>query len=67
MATNDHRRVLQFFYTLQKEHILKNEYQPLGGAIKDIAWSPDSQRIVVCGDGRECYARVFLAETGMFR
>ena len=39
--------------TTQKEHILKYEYQPISGKIKDIAWSPDSKRIAVCGEGRE--------------
>jgi WD40 repeat protein len=39
--------------TTQTEHPLKAEYQPLGGAIKDIAWSPDSKRITVGGDGRQ--------------
>jgi hypothetical protein len=41
--------------TTQKEHILKNEFQPLGGPIKDLAWSGDNQRIVVVGEGRERY------------
>ena len=44
---------LRIWDTTQKEHILKYEYQPLSGAIKDIAWSPDSKRIVVTGEGRE--------------
>ncbi len=39
--------------TTQKEHILKYEYQPISGVIKDIVWSPDSKRIAVCGEGRE--------------
>ena len=38
--------------TTQIEHPLKAEYQPLGAAIKDIAWSPDNKRIAVGGDGR---------------
>ncbi|KAF4518341.1 hypothetical protein B566_EDAN007068 [Ephemera danica] len=39
--------------TVNKEHLLKNEFQPIGGPIKDISWSPDSQRMVVVGEGRE--------------
>ena len=39
--------------TTQKEHPLKAEYRVLGAAIYDMAWSEDSKRIVVCGDGRE--------------
>lgn len=41
--------------TVNKEHILKNEFHPIGGPIKDIAWSADSQRMVVVGEGRERY------------
>lgn len=40
---------------MNKEHILKNEFHPIGGPIKDIAWSPDNQRMVVVGEGRERY------------
>ena len=29
-----------------KEHILKNEFQPISGPIKDLAWSSDNQRSV---------------------
>ncbi|KAI0228243.1 Actin-interacting protein 1 [Lamellibrachia satsuma] len=50
--------------TTQKEHILKSEFQPLGGAIKDLAWSPDNQRIVVGGEGRDRFGHVFNADTG---
>ena len=49
---------------MNKEHILKNEYQPISGPIKDLAWSADNQRIVVVGDGREKFGHVFLADTG---
>jgi len=44
---------LRIWDTTQKEHILKNEFQPFGGPIKDLAWSGDSQKIVVVGEGRE--------------
>ncbi|KAJ2954901.1 hypothetical protein O0L34_g3224 [Tuta absoluta] len=50
--------------TVNKEHILKNEFQPIGGPIKDIAWSADSQRMVVVGEGRERFGHVFMSETG---
>lgn len=32
---------------------MKNEFQPITGPIKDLAWSPDNQRMVVVGEGRE--------------
>jgi len=44
---------LRIWDTTQKEHVLKNEFQPFGGPIKDLAWSGDNQRIVVVGEGRE--------------
>jgi len=44
---------------VNKEHILKNEFHPFGGPIKDISWSPDNQRMVVVGEGRERYIESF--------
>lgn len=49
---------------MNKEHILKCEYQPIGGSIKDLSWSADSQRIVVVGEGRERFGHVFMTDTG---
>lgn len=34
------------------------------GAIKDLAWSDDSKRIVVAGDGREKFGAAILWDTG---
>lgn len=64
IASGDQYGRLRIWDTTNKEHILKTEYQPLGGAIKDISWSPDNQRMVVAGEGRDSYGRVFLVETG---
>jgi len=50
---SDQSGKVRIWDTVNKEHILKNEFQPIGGPIKDIAWSPDSQRMVVVGEGRE--------------
>lgn len=44
---------LRIWDTTQKEHILKYEYQPFAGKIKDLAWTEDSKRIAVVGEGRE--------------
>ena len=38
--------------------------QPISGPIKDLAWSPDNQRMVCVGEGREKFGHVFLADTG---
>jgi len=50
--------------TTQKEHPLKAEYRMLGASIYDLDWSEDSKRIVVCGDGRENYAKAFFMDSG---
>ena len=44
---------IRIWDTTQKEHLLKYEYQPFSGPVKDVCWSPDSKRIAVCGQGRE--------------
>ncbi|XP_033223453.1 actin-interacting protein 1 [Belonocnema kinseyi] len=64
IASGDQSGKIRIWDTVNKEHILKNEFQPISGPIKDIAWSPDSQRMVVVGEGRERFGHVFMAETG---
>jgi len=64
IASGDQSGKVRIWDTVNKEHLLKNEFQPIGGPIKDISWSPDSQRLVVVGEGRERFGHVFMAETG---
>jgi len=64
IASGDQSGKVRIWDTVNKEHILKNEFHPIGGPIKDISWSPDSQRMVVVGDGRERFGHVFMADTG---
>jgi len=64
IASCDNSGKVRIWDTVNKEHILKNEFQPISGPIKDIAWSGDNQRIVVVGEGREKFGHVFLADTG---
>jgi len=64
IASGDASGKVRIWDTVNLEHILKNEFQPISGEIRDLAWSPDSQRIVVAGNGREKYAHVFMADTG---
>lgn len=44
---------IRIWDTTQKEHLLKYEYTPISGKVKDIAWTEDSKRIAIVGDGRE--------------
>lgn len=64
IASGDQSGKVRIWDTVNKEHILKNEFQPIGGPIKDISWSADSQRMVIVGEGRERFGHVFMTETG---
>ena len=64
IASADQSGKVRIWDTTQKEHILKNEFQPFVGTIKDLAWSADNQRICVVGEGRERFGHVFMTETG---
>lgn len=46
------------------EHVNKKEFRPLAGAIKDISWTGDNQRIAVGGEGRESFSQAFLWDSG---
>lgn len=46
------------------ERVTKSEFRVWNGAVLDLAWSPDSQRIIACGDGKEIKAKAFLFDTG---
>ncbi|KAJ8262571.1 hypothetical protein GJAV_G00167920 [Gymnothorax javanicus] len=64
IASGDASGKIRIWDTTQKEHLIKYEYQPFGGKIKDIAWTEDSKRIAVVGEGREKFAAVFLWDSG---
>jgi WD40 repeat protein len=64
IASADKSGKVRIWDTVNKEHVLKNEFQPISGPIKDLAWSPDNQRMVVVGEGREKFGHVFLTDTG---
>ena len=44
---------MRIWDALGSEHILKYEYQVLGGAVKDIVWTEDSKRLVAGGEGKD--------------
>ncbi|CAD5116487.1 DgyrCDS5367 [Dimorphilus gyrociliatus] len=64
IASADVSGKVRIWDTVNKEHILKNEFQPFAGCIKDISWSSDNTKIAVGGEGREKFGHVFNAETG---
>eukprot|EP01113_Clastostelium_recurvatum_P019475 TRINITY_DN2296_c0_g1_i4.p1 TRINITY_DN2296_c0_g1~~TRINITY_DN2296_c0_g1_i4.p1 ORF type:complete len:628 (-),score=239.85 TRINITY_DN2296_c0_g1_i4:46-1854(-) len=64
IASGDVAGNLRIWDTTQKEHPLKIELKVLAGPILDLAWSPDNQRLVVVGDGKERFGAAFLWDTG---
>jgi len=64
IASGDASGKIRIWDTVNAEHILKAEYPCLGGPIKDLDWSPDSQKIVCGGEGKERFGRVFSMDTG---
>ncbi|XP_048826244.1 WD repeat-containing protein 1 isoform X2 [Brienomyrus brachyistius] len=64
IASADISGKIRIWDTTQKEHLLKYEYQPFSGKVKDIAWTEDSKRIAMVGEGREKFGAVFLWDTG---
>ena len=49
----DNTGKVRIWDTTSKEHLLKNEFGVLGGAVKDLAWDGESKRIAVAGEGKE--------------
>lgn len=64
VCSGDASGKVRIWDTVNKEHILKYEYQLINGRVKDIAWSSDSTRIAVCGEGKQSTAVVVNWDTG---
>lgn len=64
IASGDVSGTLRIWDTTQLEHPLKIELRVLSAAIVDIAWSPDSQRLIVVGDGKERFGAAILWDSG---
>uniref|UniRef100_A0A8C4NE88 WD repeat domain 1 n=1 Tax=Eptatretus burgeri TaxID=7764 RepID=A0A8C4NE88_EPTBU len=64
IASGDATGHVRIWDTTQKEHILKYEYHPFIGPIKDLAWTEDSKRIAVVGEGRDRFGAIFLWDSG---
>ncbi|CAK9298814.1 unnamed protein product [Gordionus sp. m RMFG-2023] len=64
IASADAFGKIRIWDAINPTHILKNEFQPMFGAIKDLSWSPDNQKLVMVGEGKEKFAHVMSADTG---
>ncbi|KAF2069447.1 hypothetical protein CYY_009240 [Polysphondylium violaceum] len=64
IASGDVQGNLRIWDTINKEHILKITIKALSGAINDIAWTSDNQRLIVVGDGKEKFGVAILWDSG---
>uniref|UniRef100_A0A1I8IDN5 Actin-interacting protein 1 n=1 Tax=Macrostomum lignano TaxID=282301 RepID=A0A1I8IDN5_9PLAT len=64
IASGDASGKVRIWDTTQAEHVLKNEFHVLGGAIRDLAWTSDNQRLIIVGEGREKFGVAILADSG---
>jgi len=64
IASADKSGKVRIWDTVNKEHLIKYEYQPFSGTILDLAWDGESKRIAVAGEGRNSYAAAFLWDSG---
>lgn len=63
-ASGDERGNLMIWELSPELSLFKSFENQLGGAIKDISWTPDSQRIVVAGEGKTYFVKALLVDTG---
>eukprot|EP01133_Synstelium_polycarpum_P013409 gene13409-15793_t len=64
IASGDVQGNVRIWDTTSKEHPLKITLKLLAGAILDLCWSADSQRIIAVGDGRERFGAAVLWDSG---
>lgn len=57
---SDEKGKVRIWDTVNKEHILKNEFQPFIGVVRSIAWSAGSDKLLVGGQGNEKYMKFYF-------
>lgn len=64
VASGDVTGKIRVWSVDHEQHSCKLETFAFSGEIKDIAWGPESKRIVAVGDGRGVMAKAFTWDTG---
>jgi WD40 repeat protein len=64
MASGDLSGLVKVWSPDHEDLVLKMEVPCIGGAIKDVAWSGDNQRLVAVGDGSDKFGHAFILDTG---
>ncbi|CAO1634177.1 unnamed protein product [Jaminaea pallidilutea] len=63
-ASADQSGLVRIWDLFGDEQILKAEYRPFAGAVRDLAWDSESKRIAVVGQGKERFGHFFLMDSG---
>lgn len=64
VCSGDTGGYIRIWATNNDDKTLKLEARPVTGAVRDIAWSPDSLRVAVVGEGKESFGSVLMFDTG---
>eukprot|EP01132_Coremiostelium_polycephalum_P005137 gene5137-6397_t len=64
IASGDVQGNVRIWDTTQKEHPLKIALRPISSTILDIAWTADSQRLIVVGNGGEKFGVAVFWDSG---
>eukprot|EP01126_Amoeba_proteus_P026130 TRINITY_DN2590_c0_g2_i16.p1 TRINITY_DN2590_c0_g2~~TRINITY_DN2590_c0_g2_i16.p1 ORF type:complete len:593 (-),score=124.14 TRINITY_DN2590_c0_g2_i16:125-1903(-) len=63
VASADESKKIIIWDTVGVDHVIKLEKQTFG-KVSDMAWSPDSKRIVACGTGSNSHGDAFMIDGG---
>jgi len=64
IASGDSSGKIRIWDTVNAEHILKHEYSPLSGIVRDIDWTMDNTKILIVGEGRETFGKAIMWDSG---
>jgi len=64
VASGDEKGNVLIWACDNPDQITKLETIPFAGAVLDIAWSADNQRLVCVGDGKQSFGKVFMWDSG---
>lgn len=64
VASADISGLVRIWDILGSDQILKAEYRPFSGEIRDLAWDSESKRIAIVGEGKERFGHFFFMDSG---
>jgi WD40 repeat protein len=66
IASGDEKGKLKIFQynEASNDFLVKKEHSLLMGAVKELAWTDDNQRVCGVGEGKDFFAKVVIQDTG---